>query len=97
MPYTSGIHIRRAHKAYTHLHFVKPLRVAFVKFVGVLVVAKALLFLIPGKCRHDVHEDLRLRFSFRFRLGSRCGLDLVLGRRPRGVHAEMRLKFRMSL
>ena len=55
-----GIQIRHT---YTYLLFVKPPRIAFIKFVRLLVVAKALLFLVPGICRHDVHEDLRPRFA----------------------------------
>ena len=72
------MHTRHTDKAYTYTYllFVKPPRIAFIKFVRLLVVAKALLFLVPGICRHDVHEYLRSRFAL---LDFGLVMDLDLG------------------
>ena len=77
--HTEGMHVQ------LHLLFVKPPRVAFVEFVRLLVVAKALFFFVPGRCRHGVHEDLRLRL----RSGVRCAQVPVLGRLRHGVQVDL--------
>ena len=81
-----------------HLLFVKPPRIAFIKFVRLLVVAKALLFLVPGICRHDVHEDLRPRFALLdFGLVMDLDLGLLLVPTRRAYRPAIKVELSVSL
>ena len=94
------MHTRHTDKAYTcaYLLFVKPPRIAFIKFVRLLVVAKALLFLLPGICRHDVHEDLRPRFAFLdYGLVTDLDLGLVLVPTRRACRPAIQVELSVSL
>ena len=94
------MHTRHTDKAYTYTYllFVKPPRIAFIKFVRLLVVAKALLFLVPGICRHDVHEDLRPRFAFLdFGLVMDLDLGLLLVPTRRAYRPAIKVELSVSL